>query len=336
MYYCCLRKLLFLLPPELAHRLTLPLLSFFHPAWWVRYRQKSFRHCPVEVCGITFPNPVGLAAGMDKDGNHIDAWFGLGFGFVELGGVTPLPQKGNRKPRLHRLPKANALINCMGFNNKGVDHLVERLQKRRVPGIVGINIGKNLATPLETAYTDYAICFGKVYAYADFVTINISSPNTEGLRKLQGETYLQDLLTRLKALQQELEQQYQKKVPLFVKVSPDLSDDEIASMALIFLDTGVDGVIATNTSTSRSGVEHLSKASKAGGLSGRPILNKTQHVVARFHQILENQIPIIAVGGIFSPEDARLMFEAGASLVQLYTGLIYQGPQLVTDIVSVH
>ena len=332
--YPLIRRLLFLLPEELAHRMTLRLLPWVYPPCKVRRIQAQMPQKKCFALGLQFPNPVGLAAGLDKNGEAIDALFGLGFGFVEIGAVTPNPQPGNPKPRLFRLPQAHALINRMGFNNLGVDYLVQALQKRKIPGIVGVNLGKNRDTPLETAYQDYEICLEKVYPYVDYVSINISSPNTAQLQQLQDETYLQDLLERLMLLRRTLEDQYNKRVPLLVKVSSDLNHAEIDAMAAIFLKTNIDGIIAVNTTQDRSLVKGLQYGKETGGLSGKPLFGKMLEVIARFKQQTYNRIPLIAVGGIQSVEDARQALQAGASLIQLYTGLIYEGPKLIKKIVS--
>ncbi len=331
--YRILRSLLFCLPPERAHDLVLRLLDYGYPAARVKRLRQHLPTKAVKVFGLSFPNPVGLAAGLDKDGEHIDSLFGLGFGFIEVGAVTPRPQPGNAKPRLFRLNKENALINRFGFNNQGVDALVSRLKQRKITGIVGVNIGKNRDTPLEKAHQDYAICYQQLYPYADFVTINISSPNTADLRDLQGQKYLNHLLEGLKSQQHALAERHHKQTPLLVKISPDLSDAEIDEMADIFLQLNIEGIVATNTTQSREGLDAC-WLKQAGGLSGLPLRDKTRYVVARFAEKTQGKIPIIAVGGIFSASDAQALFAAGASLVQLYTGLIYQGPALVKSIIK--
>jgi len=332
--YRILRPILFKFPTEFTHHIALNFLKWSAPLHRIKKNLQRFPLKPCKVFDLNFPNPVGLAAGLDKNGDYIDALFSLGFGFIEVGAVTPKPQAGNPKPRLFRLPKAMALINRMGFNNKGVDHLVKNLKARRIPGIVGVNIGKNLTTPIENAYADYEICLRKIYSYADFATLNISSPNTAGLRDLQNETYLLDLLTRIKELQQTLQQEYQKKVPILVKISPDLSNQEIEVMAKIFLQVEIEGIIVANTTIDRTAVKHLKHADEKGGLSGKPLLNKTKHIISYLQQQTKGQIPLIAVGGIMSAEDAKSLLDSGARLVQIYTGLIYQGPSLIRDIVE--
>ena len=327
--YRVLRYLLFCLPAEFAHCLVLSCLDYLYPVSRVRKIQQALPREPVEVFGLSFPNPVGLAAGLDKDGQHIDALFGLGFGFIEVGAVTPQPQSGNPKPRLFRLLRDKALINRFGFNNQGVDALVQRLKRRKIKGIVGVNIGKNRTTPLANADEDYELCYQKLAPHADFITINISSPNTKDLRELQGQDYLANLLKGLKQLQQES----YHRTPILVKVSPDLNDAEINNMASIFLECDIEGIIVANTTNDRSLVSQHHRSQEAGGLSGRPLRQRTEQLVRCFADKTDHKIPIIAVGGIFSSEDATALLSAGASLVQIYTGLIYQGPSLVKSII---
>ena len=289
---------------------------------------------PVTVMGIEFPNPLGLAAGLDKNGECIDAFAAMGFGFIEVGTVTPRPQPGNPKPRIFRLPEANAVINRMGFNNKGVDYLVSQVRASKFSGVLGINIGKNKDTPEENAKDDYILCMKKVYDFASYITINISSPNTPGLRSLQYGDALNELLSALKNEQAALEQQYNKYVPIAVKIAPDLTEEEVVSIAQSLIDNNIDGVIATNTTLSREGVEGLEFGSEQGGLSGAPVKEKSTTVIKLLAKALGGQLPIIGVGGIASSTDANEKLEAGASLVQIYTGFIYQGPPLVKDIVN--
>jgi len=332
--YNVLRPILFSQDPERAHHLVLRLLRCFYRPSLVKRLVARFPKKPVTVFGLDFPNPVGLAAGFDKDGECIDALFGLGFGFVEVGAVTPNPQPGNPKPRLFRIPEAHALINHMGFNNLGVDHLVSQLKKRKIKGIVGVNIGKNKDTPLDKAVDDYRICFEKIYSYVDFVTINISSPNTPRLRDLHIGTYLHDMLNQIKRDQHRLEDKHQHHVPLLLKISPDLTVEQVEEIAHIALNHCIEGIIAVNTSKSRVGVEGLKHANEKGGLSGQPILPITLRIIQRLHQVLNDRVTIIAVGGILSAEDAISLFNAGAKLVQIYTGFIYRGPGLVRDILQ--
>ena len=289
---------------------------------------------PVTVAGMTFDNPVGLAAGLDKNGDCIDAFASMGFGFVEIGTVTPRPQPGNPKPRLFRIPEKHAIINRMGFNNKGVDHLVEQVKKAQFKGPIGINIGKNKDTEEANALDDYLICLNKVYPYASYVTINISSPNTPGLRNLQYGEALDKLLVGLKAAQETLTQTHGKYVPLFIKIAPDLSDVEIDSIAASLINSKMDGVIATNTTLSRDAVTGLQHAEEVGGLSGSVMTDMSLEVTRKLNIALDRAIPIIGVGGIDSPEAAQARLDAGASLVQVYSAFIYQGPSLVKRIVN--
>lgn len=329
--YEYIRNLLFKLEPERAHHFTLGALNFFYRCKLIPMR--SFG-TPCQVMGINFPNRVGLAAGLDKNGDYINALAALGFGFIEIGTVTPRPQIGNPPPRLFRLPAAGALINRLGFNNEGVDYLIQRVKASHFKGVLGINIGKNFDTPLENALADYLYGLRKVYPYASYITINISSPNTPGLRTLQVGSEFATLLQALKNEQKQLSLQYDKYVPLVVKISPDLDTEQIQQLAVQLLNYQIDGVIATNTTVSRPNVENLSNANQAGGLSGKPLLPLSLNVVKQLSQLVAGKIPIIALGGIFSSEDARAYFDAGASLVQIYTGFIYQGPHLIKDIVT--
>jgi dihydroorotate dehydrogenase len=330
--YSLLRKILFLFDAETIHVFSLKALSFAHSIGLLRLFLKKRVDAPVTVMGIEFPNAVGLAAGMDKNASHIDALAQCGFGFIEVGTVTPLAQPGNDKPRLFRLVADNAIINRMGFNNAGVEALVGNVKKSRHSCVLGINIGKNKDTPLENAVDDYLICMQQVYCYADFITINISSPNTPGLRELQHGEGLTSLLTQLKAKQAELQQQYQRYVPLAVKIAPDLDDNEIKDIAERLLSSKIDAVIATNTTNSRpSSLTCQKLASETGGLSGQPVFELSTHVLKQLVKALNGEMPVIAVGGISSPDDALQKINAGASLVQIYTGFIYSGPKLIHD-----
>ena len=332
--YRYVRTLLFQLEPETAHAFTLNCLKMFSCPHLVGQRLRHFPQKPTSAFGIEFPNPVGLAAGLDKNGDYIDALFGLGFGFIEVGAVTPKAQSGNLKPRIFRLPQAQALINRMGFNNFGVDYLVERLKRRKIKGIVGVNVGKNLTTILEKAHEDYRYCFEKLYSYVDYITINISSPNTPQLRQLQSENYLTYLLIQLKEDQLRLEDQHQKHVPLLLKIALDLTKEEIQAIATLTLKYGINGIVATNTTISRQGVEKLPHSNEVGGLSGKPLFSTILQVIKQLYSVLGRSVPIIAVGGISSGEDALALLKAGACLIQLYTGLIYEGPNLVKNIVN--
>ncbi len=332
--YPLLRPLLFRLDPETAHNLTIAGMARLHALGLLQPFLPEVPPLPVRVMGLNFPNPVGLAAGLDKNGEAIDAWAALGFGFIEVGAVTPRPQPGNPKPRIFRLPSAQAIINRMGFNNLGVDRLLANLERCAYKGVLGVNLGKNFDTPIERAADDYLICLDKLYTRASFVTLNISSPNTQNLRSLQGTQELDDLLGRIKDAQQRLADRHGKYTPVAVKVAPDLDDAQIPAMADLFRRHRLDAVIATNTTVSRPGVEGLPHADEAGGLSGAPLKAASTRVLAAFHAALGGEIPLIGVGGILSGADARDKIAAGASLVQLYTGLIYRGPQLVREVVE--
>lgn len=331
MCYVFIKKFLFCLAPEQAHYLTLQSLRLAQKLRLTKFLP-SFISSPREVMGLQFPNPLGLAAGLDKNGEYIDAFAALGFGFIEVGTVTPRPQPGNKLPRLFRLPEYEAIINRMGFNNKGVDYLVEQLKKTRFKGILGINIGKNRDTYIENAVKDYLYVLRRVISFASYVTINISSPNTENLRQLQHGELLQDLLRVLKAEQALFFANHNKYVPLVVKISPDLMPDELTQMGKIFLAEKIDGIIATNTTINRNGVELSPLAAETGGLSGKPLKMRATEIIKQLHTLLEDKIPIIGCGGISSAEDAQEKMAAGASLIQIYTGLIYQGPKLIREI----
>jgi len=334
MIYALIRPLLFSLAPETAHKVTLQLLSSVHRIRLTSLIFGKMPSAPCQVMGLNFPNPVGLAAGLDKNGEYIDSLAALGFGFIEVGTVTPRPQPGNPLPRLFRLPAQQAIINRMGFNNKGVDYLIKNLKKSHFKGIVGVNLGKNVDTPLNKAIDDYLIGLRRVYADADYATINISSPNTPGLRQLQQGEELAPILKSLKEAQDQLSQQYEKYVPLVVKVSPDLSDKELRVVAEKLLHYQIDGVIATNTTLSRTGVKTSPFANEYGGLSGAPLSALSTQTVQLMNKYLENRLPIIAAGGIMTVADAQEKWAAGASLIQIYTSLIYQGPYFVKQLVE--
>ncbi|MEY3668163.1 MAG: hypothetical protein RL572_1703 [Pseudomonadota bacterium] len=330
--YSLLRPLLFTLPAETSHTLTLPLLDLAAGTGLIRLLASQPSHATArEVMGLPFPNAVGLAAGLDKNADHIDALSALGFGFIEVGTLTPRPQPGNPRPRLFRLAPERAIINRMGFNNKGIDHAMAAIARSRFRGILGINIGKNFDTPVEKAANDYLICMRKCYAAASYIVVNLSSPNTPGLRSLQFGDELQRLLVVLKAEQAVLAVQHARKVPLVVKIAPDLSDDEIRLIAGALRDNDVEGVIATNTTLDRTQVQSSIHKDQAGGLSGAPLVDKSTHVIRVLHEALGRSIPIIGVGGILSGDDAAAKIAAGASLVQLYTGFIYRGPALIAE-----
>ncbi|MEM9479894.1 MAG: quinone-dependent dihydroorotate dehydrogenase [Verrucomicrobiota bacterium] len=330
--YPLAKSLLFRLSPERAHHVTLDLLRRAAAADLLGPIESKLDWAPVEVMGVQFPNPVGLAAGMDKAGDCVDGLGALGFGHIEVGTVTPRPQPGNPKPRLFRLPKHDALINRMGFNNPGIDRLVENIQGRRYEGVLGINIGKNFDTPVENAIDDYLLCLRKAYPHADYITVNISSPNTAGLRDLQAVDSAKALLGRLKEEQVELAGRHGKHVPLAVKIAPDLADDDIKTLAEMFLEIGLDGVIATNTTIERSTVAGDKFAGEKGGLSGLPVRTRATEVVSILAGALGNRIPVIGVGGVSDGASAAEKLNAGAKLVQVYTGLIYGGSGLLSEI----
>ncbi len=328
--YTLLRAALFTLDPETAHDATLTSLNTAHCIGLSRLIPKP-QHDPRNVMGLNFPNPVGLAAGLDKNGDCINGLGALGFGFIEIGTITPHPQPGNPRPRLFRLPEAQAIINRMGFNNHGVDALVANVERANFKGVLGINIGKNADTPIEKAADDYLICLRKVYALASYVTVNISSPNTKNLRQLQGENELDALLLQLKLEHGKLAQQHGRHVPLTLKIAPDLDAEQIKQIAALLIKHRIDGVIATNTTLSREGVEGLVHGNEIGGLSGAPVKEKSTTLIRALSTELGGALPIIGVGGITSGTDALEKMQAGASLVQIYSGLIYRGQSLVME-----
>ena len=332
--YSILRSLMFRLPAETSHDLALDMIGAAGRLGLARRLLRPVAPQPVEVMGLKFANPVGLAAGLDKNAVAVDGLGAMGFGFIEVGTVTPRPQPGNPKPRMFRLPQAQAIINRMGFNNQGVDALLERLQGVDYDGVLGINIGKNAVTPVENAVDDYLTCLRKVYAYADYVTLNLSSPNTPGLRTLQYGDALKALLEPIKQAQLQLQQEHGRYVPLALKIAPDMNDEELRLVAHTLLEQGMDAVIATNTTLSRDAVQGLEHADEAGGLSGAPLTERSTEVVRTLAEELAGRLPIIGVGGIFSGADAAAKIAAGASLVQLYSGFIYRGPELVRECVD--
>ena len=332
--YSLLRPWLFCLDPEQAHNLTLTNLDRAQ-RWGLleKFLSKPIAD-PHTLCGISFPNPVGLAAGLDKDGKHIDALAALGFGFLEIGTVTPRPQPGNPKPRMFRLSEAQAIINRMGFNNDGVEACVARARRSRFwqnGGVLGLNIGKNASTPIEDAASDYVLAMEAVYEIATYITVNISSPNTQNLRALQGEEMLRALLGSLDDARKRLSDRFGVRKPLFVKIAPDLDQGDINLIADLLMEFGIDAVIATNTTIARDAVQGMEHGQEAGGLSGAPVRNASNIVIKALKARLGNTLPIIGVGGILSGADAREKIMAGASLVQLYSGLIYRGPDLVHE-----
>ena len=332
--YNLARQLLFKLSPETSHDLSLDLIGAGGRLGLNGLLAKAPARVPVTVMGLEFPNPVGLAAGLDKNGAAIDGFAQLGFGFIEIGTVTPRPQPGNPKPRLFRLPEAEAIINRMGFNNLGVEHLLGRVAAARYRGVLGINIGKNFDTPVERAVDDYLICLDRVYAQASYVTVNVSSPNTPELRSLQFGDSLKQLLEALASRREELALQHGRRVPLAIKIAPDMSDEETALVAGALLESGMDGVIATNTTLGREGIENLLHGDEAGGLSGAPVREKSTHIVRVLASELGGRIPVIAAGGITEGRHAAEKIEAGASLVQIYSGFIYKGPALIREAVD--
>jgi dihydroorotate dehydrogenase len=330
MFYKLARKALFSTDPETAHELTLESLRLGHNLGATRLVCKVSSQ-PVTCMGLEFPNPVGVAPGLDKNGDYFEALGDLGFGFVEIGTVTPRPQPGNPKPRVFRLTTAHAMINRLGFNNKGVDHLVRRVKNHSYKGVLGINIGKNFDTPIENAADDYLICMDKIYPYADYITVNISSPNTKNLRDLQGEDALDGLLGQISERRSRLTDQYGRRVPLAVKVAPDLEDTALPVVAGVVARHGMDAVIATNTTLSRDGVIGLKHADEAGGLSGAPLKARADRVLATLRSLLPEEIALIGVGGITTGQDAVDKLDLGADLVQFYTGMVYRGPELVSE-----
>ena len=328
MLYALARPLLFALDPETAHSAALRfagLAGLFAP---------KPPACPVRVMGLDFPNPVGLAAGLDKHAEHVDGLAALGFGFLELGGVTPRPQPGNPRPRLFRIPGANAIINRYGLNSVGVDLFIENLKRKKTKSIVGVNIGKNKDTPNDKAAGDYEICLEKLYLHVDYVTLNVSSPNTAGLRDLQGAEALSALLSRMKTLRDKLREKHGRNVAVALKIAPDLEDAQIRDVAMVARRERIDAIVATNTTVSRAGVEGYPDAFQTGGLSGAPLRERSTDIVGALCRELKGEVPVIGVGGILSGADAVEKLDAGASLVQIYSGLIFRGPELVNECVS--
>ena len=329
------RPFLFGLDAEHAHGLGLKAMELAYRTGTSPLLARKVEPLPTKAFGLTFPNPVGLAAGLDKNGAHIDALLALGFGFIEIGTITPRAQPGNPKPRMFRLPQHKAVINRLGFNNEGVDALVANVERaRRKTGLLGINIGRNKDTSNDRAASDYLYCLERVYPFADYITVNISSPNTAGLRELQEEQALRQLIGALRESQEELGAQHGKRVPMLVKIAPDLSDEDIDAVARVLRDLSVDGVIATNTTVSRISVQDHRLAHETGGLSGSPLMNQSTMVLRKLRTRLPDSIPVIGVGGILSGADAVAKMSAGATLVQCYTGLVYRGPELVHECVE--
>ena len=334
-FYQLAKPLLFQLDAELAHDLTLSSLKLANKAGLLNLFPSSPLCAPRKVMGITFPNALGLAAGLDKNGAVIDGMAALGFGFIEVGTVTPRAQSGNPRPRLFRVPAAQGIINRFGFNNLGVDNLVENVKAAKYKGVLGINIGKNFDTPNERAVDDYLICMQKVYAHASYITVNISSPNTKNLRDLQEKEALSAFLATLKLEQSKLAEQHGKYVPIALKIAPDLNLEQVNEISDLLMQHKIDGVIATNTTLARDAVQGMNNGAETGGLSGLPVRNQSTIIVQQLSKRLQGALPIVGVGGILSGADAVEKIAAGASLVQVYSGLIYQGPKLVRDICKV-
>jgi dihydroorotate dehydrogenase len=334
MFYSAVRRALFALEPEKAQHVALAALAGLDALGLTRCVTRPPLRAPRRVMGIDFPNPVGLAAGFDKNAEYIGLMSALGFGFIEVGTVTPRPQPGNPPPRVFRIPAREALINRLGFNNVGLDELLKNIGRSGFKGVLGINIGKNLDTPLDRAHEDYLACLRRAYPHASYLAVNISSPNTPKLRELQNAEELDRLLEALKSEQRMLAAVHGRYVPIAVKISPDLSPGQIEALAALLLKHGIDGAIATNTTISREGVEGFAAANEAGGLSGLPLRERSTAVLCRLCDALGGRLPVIGVGGILSGRDALAKLEAGASLVQLYTGLVYRGPDLVRDAVA--
>ncbi|RDI40074.1 quinone-dependent dihydroorotate dehydrogenase [Aquicella lusitana] len=331
--YSLLRKALFTLDPERSHYIAMQGLQLAYQLRLLN-RLPAIPPRPRTVMGLTFPHAAGLAAGLDKNADYVDALAALGFAFIEIGTVTPQPQAGNPRPRLFRLPEQEAIINRMGFNNKGVEYVARKLEQTAYRGILGINIGKNKDTPLENAADDYLFGFRHLWKFASYMTINISSPNTAGLRDLQQGDMLKALLGALKQEQQQIEKAHQKYVPLVVKISPDLSADALQALAQVLIEQRIDGVIATNTTLERQGVEQSAHAKETGGLSGKPLQSRSTETIRALHSMLQNRIPIIASGGIMDTASASEKLKAGASLLQVYTGFIYKGPAIIRQLAT--
>jgi dihydroorotate dehydrogenase len=327
--YKFFRSILFRLDPERAHRLTLFLLRHFHFMFRRKLPKKT-----VFLWGLEFPNPLGIAAGFDKNAECVDGLFSLGFGFVEVGTVTPKPQPGNPKPRLFRIPSAWALINRMGFNNLGLEKLIANIKARKSTGILAVNIGKNASTPLEVAFEDYLFCLEKVYSYADIIVVNISSPNTKGLRDLQQAGQVEELLLKCREKRDALARENGKRVPLLLKITIDLEEHARAYIAECLLKVGFDGIIISNTTIDHSPVKGLPFAEEVGGLSGKPLFPQVLEAITQLRALLPKEIGIIGVGGVFSASDAKALLAAGANLVQIYSGMVYRGPGLVTEIIQ--
>ncbi|OGT29813.1 MAG: dihydroorotate dehydrogenase (quinone) [Gammaproteobacteria bacterium RIFCSPHIGHO2_12_FULL_35_23] len=333
MMYKVLRYFLFMLSPEVAHWITLSFLNILNFFGLLKIVFPKINGRSIDIMGLSFNNPVGIAAGLDKNGDYIDCLAALGVGFIEVGAVTPKSQYGNPKPRLFRIKEKQALINRMGFNNKGIDYVVKKLKQRKTKCIVGVNLSKNKETPLTQAHEDYIFCLTKIYPYADFVTLNISSPNTPGLRELQAEIYLINLLTNFIKKRNALVKIYNKSLPVLIKIAPDLTQAEVQEIVSIAIKIPIEGIIVTNTSIQRPEVSEYKNAHQSGGLSGTPIKELSTQILQWVIAASEKKLAVIAVGGIDSVNEATKRFQAGANLIQIYTGLVYQGPKLVREII---
>ncbi len=333
-FYKIARPILFRLDAERAHDLTLRGLRIAQRMGITSFLSPGHRKEPVKLMGLNFPNRVGLAAGLDKSGNCVAGFGSMGFGFVEVGTITPVAQEGNPRPRLFRVREHEAIINRMGFNNPGIETALDNIQKSRkgFEGILGINIGKNKKTPNENALDDYLHCFRKSYTHADYIAVNVSSPNTSGLRELQTPKFARELLSPIMDEREKLKEQTGKSVPVAVKIDPDMGTDQIKELSELFIELELDAIIATNTTVSRDSISNHRLSTETGGLSGSPLNEKSNEVIAKLHTELKDKVPIIGVGGINSKEDAQEKLSAGASLVQIYTGLIYQGPSLIKEL----
>ncbi|CAL4323828.1 Dihydroorotate dehydrogenase (quinone) [Buchnera aphidicola (Protaphis terricola)] len=334
MLYYLIRKILFLIDPEKAHKLVLKNMNTKIIQQLMKLFFQPIISKPVKCMGLIFPNKIGLAAGIDKNGEYIDIFSKIGFGFIELGTVTLLPQKGNPKPRIFRIPKLEAIINRMGFNNLGIDNLINNLKQSKFEGIIGVNIGKNKCTSIENATDEYLTCIEKIYCYTNYITINISSPNTKNLRNLQFGLLLKNLLKNIKIKQKEMSKKYKKYVPIAIKISPDLSKDEILYISNQLIKFEIDAVIATNSTLDHSSIYKIKKNQIKGGLSGIPLKNKSNNTIKILYQQLQKKIPIIGVGGIYSLNTAKEKIILGSELIQIYSGLIYHGPKLIRDIIK--
>lgn len=334
MFYYLIRKLLFLMEPEKSHIFALKFLNSKYIKILISLFFKPIPSIPIKCMGLTFPNKVGIAAGMDKNGEYIDLFSKLGCGFIELGTVTPLPQIGNLKPRMFRIPSEEGIINNMGFNNLGIENLIDNIKKSKFKGIIGVNIGKNKETSIENAINDYLICIEKIYCYTDYIAVNVSSPNTKNLRNLQFGALFQNLLKNIKNKQKEMYQKHSKYVPIAIKISPDLSKNEIIDIANQLIEFKIDAIIATNTTLDHSFIGKIKKKYIKGGLSGLPLQKKSNDILSMLNKQIKQKIPIIGVGGINSLDAAQKKIQSGAKLIQIYSGLVYHGPTFIRNIIK--